>query len=71
MGRIPSDFSADIANAIMDNSGEHDNHAYNFVDVAMKKVGSNGSTKIRCYYFFIRREDTPEVDWVPISWMMF
>ena len=43
-------------------SGEHDNDAYNFVDVAMKNVGSTGLTKIGCYYFFMRCEDNPEVD---------
>jgi hypothetical protein len=36
-------------------SGEHDNDPYNFVDVAMKKVGGTaGLTKTGCYYFFQR-----------------
>jgi len=38
-------------------SGEHDNDPYNFVDVAMKKVGGSataGLTTIGCYYFYKR-----------------
>lgn len=39
----------------MTTSGEHDNDAYNFVDVAMKKVaGASGLSTIGCYYFFKR-----------------
>lgn len=37
----------------MTTSGEHDSDSYNFVDVAMKKVGgANSLTWIGCYYFF-------------------
>jgi hypothetical protein len=36
----------------MTTSGEHNNNPYNFVDVAMKKVGGTGLTKTGCYYFF-------------------
>jgi hypothetical protein len=43
-------------------SGEHDNDAYNFVEVAMKNTGSTGLTRIGCYYFITRCEDNPEVD---------
>jgi hypothetical protein len=38
----------------MATSREHDNDPYNFVDVAMKKVGGTGLTKTGCYYFFQR-----------------
>jgi hypothetical protein len=43
-------------------SGEHDNKPYNFVEVAMKKAGSSGLTKIGCYYFFALCQANPEVD---------
>ena len=43
-------------------SGEHDNDAYNCVEVAMKNAGSMGLTVIGCYYFFSRCEENPEVD---------
>jgi hypothetical protein len=46
-------------------SGEHDNDPYNFVDVAMKKVGGTGLTKTGCYYFFQRcatREHEEAID---------
>jgi hypothetical protein len=43
-------------------SGEHDSNAYNFMDIAMKNVKSNGLTKIGCYYFFVRCEGNPEID---------
>jgi hypothetical protein len=43
-------------------SGEHDNNAYNFIDVAMKNVGSTGLAKLGCYYFYLRCEENPEVD---------
>jgi len=48
----------------MTTSGEHDNDAYNFVDVAVKKVpGSSTLTKIGIYYFFLRcSENQQEVD---------
>jgi hypothetical protein len=46
----------------MTQSGEHDNNAYNFVDLAMERVGGTGLTTIGCYYFFVRCEATPEVD---------
>jgi hypothetical protein len=48
----------------MTTSGEHDNDAYNFVDVAMKKVpGASTLTKIGCYYFFLRcTEKKQEID---------
>ena len=46
----------------MTTSGEHDSDAFNFIDVAMKKVQSKGLTKIGCYYFFVRCEDNPEID---------
>jgi hypothetical protein len=44
-------------------SGEHDNDAYNFMDVAIKKSATGQSlTKLGCYYFFIRCENHKEVD---------
>jgi hypothetical protein len=46
----------------MTTSGDHDSDAYNFMDIAMKKVKSNGLTKIGCYYFFVRCEGNPEID---------
>jgi hypothetical protein len=46
----------------MTTSREHNSDAYNFIEVAMKKVQSKGLTKIGCYYFFVRCEDNPEID---------
>jgi hypothetical protein len=44
----------------MTTSGEYD--AYNFMDIAMKKVKSNRLTKIGCFYFFLRCEGHPAID---------
>lgn len=44
-----------VRKIIQDNmtlSGEHDSDVYNFVDVALKKVGTAGLTLLGCYYFF-------------------
>jgi hypothetical protein len=41
---------------------QHDNKPYDFVDLAMKKAGSTGLTKIGCYYFFALCQANPEVD---------
>jgi hypothetical protein len=46
----------------MTQNREDDNNAYNFVDLAMKRVGGTGLTTIGCYYFFVQCEATPEVD---------
>ena len=46
----------------MQTSGEHDNDPYNFVEVAMKKVGKAGLDILGCYYFYMRCELNPEVD---------
>ena len=43
-------------------SGEHDSDAYNFVEVAIKKVGAGGLTLVGCYYFFKICDGHPEVD---------
>ena len=46
----------------MTTSGEHDNDSYNYADVAMKKAGGNGMTKLGCHYFFVRCAANPQVD---------
>ena len=54
-----------IRKAIQENmtlSGEHDSDAFNFVEVAMRKVGKSGLTLLRCYYFFKLCDQNPEVD---------
>eukprot|EP00980_Cylindrotheca_fusiformis_P016822 scaffold5074_cov99-Cylindrotheca_fusiformis.AAC.4 len=43
-------------------SGEHDSDPYNFVELAMSKIGKKGLSILGCYYFFMRCEDVPEVD---------
>jgi hypothetical protein len=43
-------------------SGEHDSDPYNFVEVAMKKIGKSGLTLLGCYYFFKLCDKNPEVD---------
>jgi hypothetical protein len=43
-------------------SGEHDSDAYNFVEVAMKKVGKAGLGLIGCYFFFMRCNKFPDID---------
>jgi hypothetical protein len=43
-------------------SGEHDNDPYNFVEVAMKKVGKTRLSLLGCYYFFKLCDENPEVD---------
>jgi hypothetical protein len=43
-------------------SGEHDSDPYNFVEVAMKKVGKSGLTLLGCYYFLKLCDKNPEVD---------
>ena len=44
-------------------SGEHDSDAYNFIEVAMKKVaGKSTLTVLGCYYFFKLCDAHPEVD---------
>jgi hypothetical protein len=43
-------------------SGEHNSDPYNFVEVAMKKVGKNGLTLLGCYYFFKLCDKNPEVN---------
>ena len=46
----------------MTTSGEHDSDVYNFVEVAMRKVGTGGFTLFGCYYFFKIFDLHPEVD---------
>ena len=46
----------------MTTSGEHDNDPYNFVEVAMRKVGRGGLSILGCYYFFKVCDTHPEVD---------
>ena len=43
-------------------SGEHDSDAFNFVEVAMKKIGKSGLTIAGCYYFFKICDENPDVD---------
>jgi hypothetical protein len=43
-------------------SGEHDSDAFNFVEVAMKRVGKAGLGLFGCYYFFMRCNEFPEID---------
>jgi hypothetical protein len=43
-------------------SGEHDSDAYNFMEVAIKKVGAGGLTLVGSYYFFKLCDVHPEVD---------
>ena len=43
-------------------SGEHDSDPYNFVEVAMKKVGRVGMSLLGCYYFFRVCDKNPEAD---------
>ena len=43
-------------------SGEHDSDPFNFVEVAMKKVGKSGLTILGFYYFFKICDDHSEVD---------
>jgi hypothetical protein len=43
-------------------SGEHDSDAYNFMEVAIKKVGAGGLTLVGSYYFFKICDVHPEVD---------
>ena len=46
----------------MTTSGEHDSDVYNFVEVAMRKVGTGGFTLFGCYYFFKICDLHAEVD---------
>jgi hypothetical protein len=43
-------------------SGEHDSDPFNFVEVAMRKLGKSGLTLLGCYYFFKLCDANPEVD---------
>ena len=46
----------------MTKSGEHGNDPYDFVDVALKKIGKNGLSHLGCYYFFKLCDANPDVD---------
>ena len=43
-------------------SGKHDSDPFNFVEIAMKRVGKAGLSLIGCYYFFMRCNQFPEID---------
>jgi hypothetical protein len=43
-------------------SGDYDSGPYDFVEVAMKKIGKSGLTLLGCYYFFKLCNKNPEFD---------